>query len=105
MSSENSAYSGVAAVDIPQLVELLHALDANCWDEIPPSIVESLTGLAGLKRLVAGLTIVLIDHGGTDPKNTSDVIADLAPDLFEEFGESFVTALCQEVQESELPKQ
>jgi hypothetical protein len=98
-------HAAVGGDDLPRLVELLDVLHATDGQEIPPSVEESLTGLAGLKRLAAAMTIFLTDEGGTEGGYTCEAMANVAPDLVEEFGESFVTALCEEIDEAEIPEQ
>src|SRR4051812_36326351 len=49
----------VGGEDLPRLIELLDAPHASSGEEIPPSLEESLTGLAGLKLLAAAMTIFL----------------------------------------------
>jgi hypothetical protein len=88
---------------IKQLLTILHN-DLH-WDQLPASVQQSLKGLEGLKRLAAALTIWLTDFGGTAPEFTCEAIAEKAPDLYEEFGEHRVRALCNEIQYSEIPEQ
>ena len=73
--------------------------------ENPSSIQWSLDGLEGMKRLVAAMTIVLIDLGGTTPGSTCDVIAGDFPNLYHRLGEECILALCEEIQHSEVPEQ
>ncbi len=73
--------------------------------ENPSSIQWSLDGLEGMKRLVAAMTIVLIDLGGTTPGSTCDVIAGDFPNLYHRLGEECILALCEEIQYSEIPEQ
>jgi hypothetical protein len=88
---------------LKQLLTILHS-DLH-WDQLPASVHQSLNGLEGLQRLVAALTILLTDYGGTTPGVTCGEIAEAFPDLYEEFGEDRVRALCEEIQRSEIPAQ
>ena len=88
---------------LKQLLTILH--NDLCRDQLPASVQESLIGIEGLKRLATAMTIFLTDLGGTAPEFTCEAIADEAPDLYEEFGEHRVRALCEEIQYSEIPEQ
>jgi hypothetical protein len=74
-------------------------------DTRPIPVQETLNGLEGLESLASAMTILLLDSGGTAPEFTCDAIAEEAPDLYEEFGEQRVLALCSEIQYSEIPEQ
>jgi|ERR1019366_242052 hypothetical protein len=63
--------------------------------ESPSSMQQKLNGLEGMKRLVAAMTFVLIDIGGTTPGTTCDEIAAEFPDLYDRFGEECILALCE----------
>lgn len=88
---------------LEQLLTILH--NDLRWDQLPASVQQSLNGLEGLKRLAAALTILLTDYGGTTPGMTCGEIAKAFPDLYDEFGEDRVRAVCEEIQRSEIPEQ
>jgi hypothetical protein len=103
---ENDCITGRPMTDgqeLEILEQLVRLLEAN--SEIPPSMQQSLNGLLGMKRLVAAMTIVLVDYGGTEPWATCEAIAEDFPDLYDAFGEECVLALCEEIQNSEIPEQ
>jgi hypothetical protein len=60
--------------------------------------------LTRLRRLVKDLTLELLDDGGTSPRATCDLIAEVAPDLWTRFGRARILSLCEEVQYSEIPE-
>jgi hypothetical protein len=88
-----------------RLKQLLFALNDSTCTEIPPSALKVLEGFDGLKRLAAALTILLTDYGGTNPGATCGILAELAPDLHDAFGQDRVLALCEEIQQAEIPEQ
>ena len=96
--------AGLGGDNVPCLIELVKALQPNT-NELPSSIKETLTGLTGLRRLAAAITIQLTDYGGTNPGATYDEMTEIAPDLCAEFQKEFVVALCKVIQESEIPEQ
>ena len=94
-----------ADAELERLEHLIGVLDDCVCKGIPDAIAQSLDGLEGLKRAAAAMTIVLTDYGGTTPSKTCRTIADELPDLFAAFGQERVLALCEEIQQSELPGQ
>jgi hypothetical protein len=56
-----------------------------------------------LRQLVTDLTVELMSWGGTTPKETCEIIAEDAPDLWTQFGAEHIFALVGAVQYSELP--
>jgi hypothetical protein len=91
--------------ELERLEHLIGVLDDCGCRGIPDAIAQSLDGLEGLKLAAAAMTIVLTDYGGTTPSKTCKTIADELPDLFVAFGQERVLALCEEIQQSELPGQ
>jgi hypothetical protein len=104
-NSPNAVDVGADA-ELERLKQLINVLDAAPhWNALPPSVLQSLNGLEGLKRLAAALTVVFTDYGGTAPWATCESVAEVAPELYEQFGEDRVLALCEEIQYSEIPEQ
>jgi hypothetical protein len=89
---------------VDELKSLLQTIE-RCRHELPISIQQSFTGYEGLRRLVAAMTILLIETGGTTPEGTCSAIAELAPDLYKTFSPEQVLAACDEIQHSEIAEQ
>jgi hypothetical protein len=91
-----------AGMELERLQNLIRILYDG---HIPARVRRSLNGLDGLKRIAAGMTIVLTDFGGTTPEETCAAIAEELPDLYAAFGEERVLAICKEIQHSEILEQ
>jgi hypothetical protein len=68
-------------------------------------VQQTLNGLEGLKLVVAAMTILLTDYGGTSPEEMCALIAEEVPDLYAVFGEQRVLAVCEDIQHAEIPEQ
>jgi hypothetical protein len=105
-SSPSPFHDGIVdSLEVERLKKLINCVEDCPWGALSRSVQESLHGLDGLNRLASAITIVLIDQGGTTPDDTSARIMQAAPELYREFGYSRVTALCEEIQYSEIPEQ
>jgi hypothetical protein len=91
-----------AGSEIERLKHLIRILQDG---HIPTHVQQTLNGLEGLKLVVAAMTIVLTDYGGTSPEEMCAVIAEEVPDLYAVFGEQRVLAICEDIQHSEIPEQ
>jgi hypothetical protein len=94
-----------ADAELKLLENLIGVLDDCGCSGIPDAIAQSLDGLEGLERAVAAMTIVRTDYGGTTAWDTCRAIADELPDLFAAFGRGRVLALCEQIQQADLPGQ
>jgi hypothetical protein len=94
-----------AGTETGRIEDLIRILVHQGCSGIPPHVRRSLHGLDGPRRIAAAMTIVLTDYGGTTPEETCEAIAEDLADLYAEFGEDRVLAICEEIQHSEIPEQ
>ena len=93
--------------EVRKLVKLLEVRDET-GGELPDHVKRSLRGAKGMLRLYVAMTELLESYCGLgygSPEVTCDQIAEVAPDLYEEFGRDRILALGEELLPAEFPEQ
>jgi hypothetical protein len=93
--------------EIDEVRKLLKVLDDTCG-ELPADVQRSLRGPRGMLRLYVAMTELLESYcnlGCGSPEVTCEQIAEVAPDLYQEFGRDRILALGEELLPAEFPEQ
>jgi hypothetical protein len=102
--------SSVAALSNPDELEEVRKLLKVLRDtrgELPADVQRSLRGGKGMLRLLVAVTELVESDTGfccTWPEYLSEQIAEVAPDLYAEFGGDRIVALGEELQRAEFPE-
>jgi hypothetical protein len=103
--------SPVAALSNPYEMEEVRKLVKVLYDthgELPAHVQRSLRGGKGMLRLYVAMTELLESYCGLgcgSAEFTCEQIAEVAPDLYQEFGRDRILALGKELLEAEFPTQ
>lgn len=93
------------SIQVKRVKQLLYALNSFPPKPLSPRLQKQLIGSDELRPLAAAMTILLTDYAGTIPSATCEMIADAAPSVYRAYGLRRVLAVCEEIQQSEIPAQ